>query len=225
MELGKTPIKVDNLRHYLKIYPNRDDAFVLLDGFTSGFRVNYTGPRIAFNCKNLISAEQHEAELNVKVSKEIEAGRIVGPFQDRLFPNLRLSPIGLVAKKPSGWRMIQHLSFPLGNSVNSYIDPELATVQYTSFDKVLSTISEIRRGAELARMDILSAFRLLILHPDEFELFGLHFKNQFYFCNIVGSKRKIGICTWQNKNNSPGFTISSRLSKFLCQSHSISKGV
>jgi hypothetical protein len=41
--LGRTPIKVDSLRHYLKIYPNRDDAFVLLDGFTSGFRVNY-GP-------------------------------------------------------------------------------------------------------------------------------------------------------------------------------------
>jgi len=33
MELGKTLIKVDNLRHYLKIYPDRDDAFVLLDGF------------------------------------------------------------------------------------------------------------------------------------------------------------------------------------------------
>ena len=29
MELGKTPIKVDNLRNYLKIYPNRDDAFEL----------------------------------------------------------------------------------------------------------------------------------------------------------------------------------------------------
>jgi hypothetical protein len=40
IELGRTPIKMDNLRHYLKIYPNRDDAFVLLDGFTSGFRVN-----------------------------------------------------------------------------------------------------------------------------------------------------------------------------------------
>lgn len=77
--------------------------------------------------------------------------------------------------------MIQHLSFPLGNSVNSYFDPELATVQYTSFDKVLSTISEIGRGAELARMDILSAFRLLILHPNEFELFGFHFKKSILF--------------------------------------------
>ena len=73
--------------------------------------------------------------------------------------------------------MIQDLSFPLGNRVNSYIDPELATVQYTSFDRVLSTISEMGRGAELARMDIRSTFRLLILHPDEFELFGF----QFYF--------------------------------------------
>ena len=77
--------------------------------------------------------------------------------------------------------MIQHLSFPLGNNVNSCIDPELATVQYTSFDKVSSTINEIGRGAEFARMDIRSAFGLLILHPDEFELFGFHFKNQFYF--------------------------------------------
>jgi hypothetical protein len=62
----------------------------------------FTGPRIAFNCKKIISAEQHEAELSVKISKEIEAGRIAGPFQDRPFPNLRLSPIALVAKKPSG---------------------------------------------------------------------------------------------------------------------------
>lgn len=30
-------------------------------------------------------------------------------------------------------------------------------------------------------MDIIAAFRLLILHPDEFELFGFRFKNQFYF--------------------------------------------
>jgi hypothetical protein len=77
--------------------------------------------------------------------------------------------------------MIQHLSLPLGNSVNSYFDPELATVQYTSFDKVLSTISEIGRGAELARMDILSTFRLLIIHPNEFELFDFHFKKSILF--------------------------------------------
>lgn len=120
--------------------------------------------------------------MEVKLAKELKAGRIAGPYDERPFPNLRLSPIGVVAKKSSpGWRMIHHLSYPLGNSVNSHIDPELATVQYTSFDKVLDTISKLGRGAELAKMDVVAAFRLLILHPDEFDLFGFYFKNKFYY--------------------------------------------
>ncbi|CAC5393622.1 unnamed protein product [Mytilus coruscus] len=141
----------------------------------------------AFNCSNLISTKQHESELEEKIIKEIQAGRIAGPFKNKPFSNLRLSPIGLVAKKPPpgskthGWRMIQHLSYPLGSSINSFIDPQLATVQYTSFDKVLGTISKLGKGAELGRMDIVSAFRLLILHPDEFVLFGFRFQDNFYF--------------------------------------------
>ncbi|CAC5410097.1 unnamed protein product [Mytilus coruscus] len=77
--------------------------------------------------------------------------------------------------------MIQHLSYPLRSSINSFIDPQLATVQYTSFDKVLCTISRLGKGAELARIDMVSAFRLLILNPDEFALFGFRFQDNFYF--------------------------------------------
>ena len=117
------------------------------------------------------------------VLKEIEMGKIAGPFNERPFANLRLSPIGVVRKKPpsTGWRLIQHLSFPLGKSVNDGIDPVFSTVQYTSFDKVLDSVAKLGRNTLLAKMDILSAFRLLILHPSDFELFGFKFKNQFYF--------------------------------------------
>ena len=80
-----------------------------------------------------------------------------------------------------GWRRIQHLSYPQGDSINTFIDSEFSTVQYTSIDKVLSTISEIRKGALLARMDVKSAFQLLILNPDEFDLFGFKFKGLFFF--------------------------------------------
>ncbi|CAC5388495.1 unnamed protein product [Mytilus coruscus] len=38
MELGKTSIKVERLRHCLKTYPNKFDAHRLLDGFTNGFK-------------------------------------------------------------------------------------------------------------------------------------------------------------------------------------------
>ena len=73
-ELGKTPIKVERLRHFLKSFPNKIDAHILLDGFTNGFKVNYMGPRQAVNCSNLISAKQHESELEEKITKEIQAG-------------------------------------------------------------------------------------------------------------------------------------------------------
>ena len=80
-----------------------------------------------------------------------------------------------------GWRRIQHLSYPQGDSINTFIDSEFSTVQYTSIDKVLSTISEIVNGALLARMDVKTAFLLLILTPDEFDLFGFKFKGLFFF--------------------------------------------
>jgi hypothetical protein len=80
-----------------------------------------------------------------------------------------------------GWRLIQHLSYPLGNSVNGYMDPDLSSVEYTSFDKVLNTISSIGQGAVLARLDIKSAFRLLILSPEDFELFGFKFKGLYFY--------------------------------------------
>ena len=38
------------------------------------------------------------------------------------------------------------------------MDPDLSSVEYTSLDKVLNTISGIGQGAVLARLDIKSAF-------------------------------------------------------------------
>lgn len=111
-----------------------------MNGFQCGFRVTDNGPRFPFNCKNLVSTYQHGAELEEKLVKELNLGRIEGPFEERPFQNLRISPIGLVPKTKtagSGWWLIQHLSHPTGRSVNDFIDPEFTSVQYTSFDKVL----------------------------------------------------------------------------------------
>jgi hypothetical protein len=152
-ELGKTPINFENLRQLIGNYPNKDDAEILLSGFKFGFKINYYGPRLPVDCKNLKSAYQHESETQQQILKEIEMGRIAGPFNERPFTNLRLSPIGVVRKKPpsTGWRLIQHLSFPLGKSVNDGIDPVFSTVHYTSFDKVLDSVAKLGRNTLLAR--------------------------------------------------------------------------
>ena len=107
--------------------------------------------------------------------------RIAGPFSYRPFINLRLSLISLIEKKSGGYRLIHNLSYPFGDSVNSHIDQENSTVQYTSFDKVLETISKCGPCSLMGRMDVSSAFRLLILNPSDFELFGFKFRDHFFF--------------------------------------------
>ena len=102
MQLGRTPVKVERLSEFLNFYPNRKNAQILLHGFLNGFKVNYDGPRVSNDCNNLISARDHESQLEETKLKEVVAGRIAGPFNHKPFVNLRLSPIGLVPKKMGG---------------------------------------------------------------------------------------------------------------------------
>lgn len=152
----------------------------LVDGFSKGFRLNYTGPRIPTVCKNLISANQHAGKLLEKISSEISLGRIMGPFDEKPISTLRLSPVGVLPKTSGLWRMIIHLSYPRDNSVNDHIDESHCTVQYTSFDNIIRMISELGRGALLAKMDIKSAFRLLPVYPGDFDLLGFKFLGKYY---------------------------------------------
>ena len=56
------------------------DAHILLDGFTSGFKVNYEGPRCSYDSINLILAREHEQQLEENIYEEIREGRIAEPF-------------------------------------------------------------------------------------------------------------------------------------------------
>lgn len=51
---------------------------------------------------NLHSAYEHPLILRQKIQKELELGRIAGPFNTKPFANLVASPLGLVDKKEPG---------------------------------------------------------------------------------------------------------------------------
>lgn len=110
---------------------------------------------------------------------------MVGPFKDKPFKNLHLSPIGLVPKPDNSWRLITHLSYPSGNSVNDGIDESLCSVSYTSFDKVAQMVFKLGKGALMAKRDIKSAFRLLPMHPDEFYLLGIKIDGEYYIDKML----------------------------------------
>ena len=166
----------------MNAYPDKAAARTLAVGFTKGFRLNYQGARVQRDSKCLPSALRNSNAVRKKLSKEIDAGRVAGPFVERPLPKLQCSPIGIVPKKvPGEFRLIHHLSHPTGSSINDGIPREFCTVEYASFDRAVHLAASNGKGALLAKCDIKSAFRLLPVHPDDFELLGFQFDGKFFF--------------------------------------------
>ena len=42
-KLGCSPIKLHELEEFLKLYPYKTAAYELLDGFSNGFKIKYSG--------------------------------------------------------------------------------------------------------------------------------------------------------------------------------------
>ena len=176
-----SPVKIEPLKPLLDIYPNKKAASLLREGFSQGFKLGFKGSRVTREASNLKSVNQDLNAVQAKLDKEIKLGRIAGPFSNLPLPKLIVSPVGLVPKAEKGkFRLIQHLSFPEGNSINDGIDRNLCSVQYAKFDDVVQLVAKMGRGALMAKADIESAFRLLPINPSDFELLGIKFQGRYF---------------------------------------------
>ena len=175
-----TPIKVDKLQFYLEGYPARSKQY-LLDGFSFGFSIDHVGPRQNFSSKNLISAITNPTAVDAKLDKEIDLGRIVGPFDTRPFSVFHISPLGLIPKKlPGEFPLIHHLSFPEGHAINSHIPKFASSVHYANIDDAIRLVRRSGRGCALAKTDIKNAFRLIPISPSDYNLLGICWRDKFY---------------------------------------------
>ena len=169
------------MRPFLGRYPDRRAAAMLERGFSVGFLIPCELGVVPPVPRNLRSALLHPDVVSEKLRKEVALGRMAGPFGVAPLADLVVSPLGVVPKKePNKFRLIHHLSFPKGGSVNDAIDPEACSVSYTSFDAAVHWVRRYGQGALMAKTDVEAAFRLLPVHPDSFRLLGCHWEGQFY---------------------------------------------
>lgn len=90
----------------------------------------------------------NEEILQNKIDREIEAKRVSGPFLSPPFLNILVSLFGLVPEKaPGDFRLIHHLSYPGGYSINSHIPKEMITIRYQSIDTAIAIINQVGKGA------------------------------------------------------------------------------
>ena len=175
-----TPVKLERLQIYLAGYDTTLKEF-LFEGFRVGFSIPFFGERSSRESRNLKSAIDNPAVVRAKLGEELEAGRIVGPFLTPPFPVFRTSPLGVVPKKTNEFRLIHHLSYPSGASVNDFIPKEFSTVRYATIDDAISIIKKLGPGCYMAKTDIQSAFRIIPIHPKDYSLLGIHWEGRYYF--------------------------------------------
>lgn len=182
-----TPIKTDRLEFYLEGYDPIKCSY-LLNSLRYGFLLEHEGPRSLFTCNNLKSALSKPSLVQEKIEKEIAFGRVMGPYNYILLPDLRIPPpLGLVPKKHKGsWRLIHYLSYPDKkiDPLNSGISDESATVQFAGINEAIYEIKKLcnlNLQVFLAKTDIRSAFRILPVNPQDYNLLGFKWENSFYY--------------------------------------------
>lgn len=181
-----TPIILETFRPVIKGF--QFDTY-LLSGFAKGFHLGFEGDRCFRNSSNLKSCREFPEVIDDKLALELQLGRIKGPFNEPPFQNLQISPIGCVPKKAKNqYRLIQHLSYPKGTSINDSICEELSTVKYSTFDDAVTLVKLLGPNSLMAKTDIDSAFRIIPVHPDDHELLGFKWRGKFFYdtCLTMG---------------------------------------
>ena len=83
-------------------------------------------------------------------------------------------------KSSGGFRVINHLSYPRGESINSFINDEDAKVTYSKFDDALCILADYSPNAKMAKVDVKSAYRLLPIGEKDFIFLGLHIGDKLF---------------------------------------------
>ena len=164
----------------------------LITGFREGFRLGYRGDR---NTRWKRSDEPADPDLKIRtlnmLSKETQAGRMIGPLRDKkptFLDFLVVSPIYLIPKKSNGepipdkFRLIHNLSWGklTGTSVNDGIDKAEFEVKYIQFDEICDDVLSAGCGSRLWKSDMVDAFKIGCVHPDDIPLLGISFLGNLY---------------------------------------------
>lgn len=82
--------------------------------------------------------------VDLKIEKEVLASHLSGPFE---MPSLSPPPGFIPKKTPSEFRLIHHLPYPKGSSVNDGISPEFLVSAIQLSQMPLGISEQLAQGA------------------------------------------------------------------------------
>lgn len=164
---------------------------------------------------NLPTTPEAKRAIAADISKEVQAGRIAGPFDTPPLPNLVVSPVGAVPKKGGeGWRRIHHLSWPRRSSSLRSVNAGIAIDKYSyaTIDDAYAMVTRLGRGCLLSKFDVKAAFRLIPVSREDLHLLGFKFDQKYYVDLFLPFGLKSSPPLWEDFARLIKFLIQARLS-------------
>ena len=138
-------------------HPFPDLVAYILERFTCGFDIGFTGAISNTRPRNLLSTRSNSLAVIEAIWKEVQRGHTSGNF---LVPPFN----------PSHY---SRFVIPTGDSVNDGISKEQYSVKYSSLDDAVALVHALGSQAFMAKLDVRRhAFRLCPVRPDQWALLG-----------------------------------------------------
>ncbi|PPQ83082.1 hypothetical protein CVT24_012140, partial [Panaeolus cyanescens] len=182
-----SPLIPEAWAFFLRDYPDKTFVSSILHIIQHGADIGFRSNEVILPCSNLPSAFEDTAFMDQAVSKMVSNEQVHGPFSAAPIPNLRCSPLGSVTRKrnPSKRRLINHLSWPDGKSVNDGISDNEAFIAYDLFERAIEDLVASGPSSLMAKLDLKEAFRHVPIRPDDWHHLGFSWKNQLYYCVVL----------------------------------------
>ena len=184
-----TPLQPSAWADELQSMPDKQLVQYLISGIKNGFRIGFdrSSSSLQSAVTNMPSARINPGPVQEFLTKELQAGRLLGPLRAQDSTMVHISRFGAIPKRfqKGKWRLILDLSAPTSRSVNDGINPELCSMSYSSVDQAAKIICSLGRGALMAKIDIAHAYRNVPVHPGDRLLLGMRWKEATYVDTVL----------------------------------------
>ena len=143
-----TPLCWEQWDQVLAAHPDQRFRRYVVEGVRNGFRVGCTkepSGGIRRPPSNMPSAQDRPWVIDDYLAEECSLGRVVGPLDPSMVPQVHTNRFGVIPKGTSGrWRLIVDMSFPPGSSVNNGISEAKCSLSYVGMQEAARGI--VTRG-------------------------------------------------------------------------------
>ena len=188
---------------YQALFP--DEAQRILEGIEVGVPIDFAADREVdrWGRNPDLKDPTHAAKVTAVIDADVAALKKAGPFDEKPFPHMAISPLGAVPKKNSAKvRVIHNLSHPFhGDSVNAGVADE--SFSCSGFGHAARAVRSIGRGCFLVKLDVEAAYKQIPVRREDWPLLGFQWEGKYYYERVLPFGLKSSCRLW---NGCPTFS-------------------